>query len=106
MDQSFKHEQYETFVFDLEKLASLSFESTEYDITQAAIILRKFLLGGNGVIGISNSLQKEKVRFLSINLSQRFDQQYLDEVKMHLPALTSLPIVLVTNYAAIKIFVT
>ena len=36
MDQSFKHEQYETFVFDLEKLASLSFESTEYDSNDPA----------------------------------------------------------------------
>jgi hypothetical protein len=104
MNHDFKDEQYETFVYDLEKLASLSFDSPEYDITQAAIVLRKFLLDNSGVVAISNSLQKEKVRFLSINLSQRLDQPYLDEVKMHLPVLSVLPIVSITNYTAIKLF--
>jgi hypothetical protein len=104
MDNSFKHEQYETLVYDIEKLASLSFDSIEYDITQAAIILRKLLLDSHGIIAISNSLQKEKIRFLSINVTEKFDMSYRDELKLYLPILNILPIVTVTNYAAIKIF--
>jgi hypothetical protein len=104
MENSFKHEQYETLVYDLEKLESLSFDSIEYDITQAAIILRKFLLDSHGIIAISNSIQKEKIRFLSINVIEKFDMSYRDELKLYLPILNILPIVTVTNYAAIKMF--
>ncbi len=93
----------ETFVYDCERLFLLTFDNTEYEINQTCLTVRKLLIDTPGIMGFWNSFFQEKFKLLSATPTDKFDSQYLEQVKLHIPLLDILPTVVITNYTSIKL---
>lgn len=101
-ENQFELQQLETFVYDIEKISLLNFNTSEYDINQTAVILRKLLIDSNGIVSIWKFLFKEKFKLLSLTPAEEFDPSFISKLKLHIPFIDILPIIRIYNYFAIR----
>lgn len=93
----------ETFVYDCERMFLLNFDNTEYEINQTCLTVRKLLIDSPGIMGFWNYFFNDKFKLVSGTPTSKFDQEYLEQVKLYIPLLDILPSVVITNYTSIKL---
>lgn len=97
-------EAIQVFYHDFKKLTEINFDSSEYEIKSACLILRKLLVDNVNINNIWKEIGNEgRIYLTDVVLSKEFDTKYQSGINIYIPFLNIIPNHVINHYLNIHV---